>query len=103
MSQFGGVILQSTSSVHLTVYCDEPATLNADGFLDQPLLDGQTVLVTHSSFKARFLRRQPPTAFWGDLSRKLGIQKGSVNGGRRSRFIRDSGTIAGSGGTAIPQ
>jgi len=103
MSQFGGVILQSTSSLQLTVYCDEPATLNADGFLDRPLLDGQTVLVTHSDFRARFLRRQPPTAFWGDLSRKLGIQKGSVNGGQRSRFRRDSGTIAGGGGSPVSQ
>jgi NAD+ kinase len=103
MSQFGGVILQSTSLLHLTVYCDEPATLNADGFFDQPLQDGQTVLVTHSTFKAKFLRKQPPTAFWGDLSRKLGIRKGSVNGGRRSRHRRDSGTMGDDGGNAVPQ
>lgn len=74
MSQFGGVILRSTSTLELTVRCSSPATISADGFIDRPLGDGQLVKVSHAPIKATFLRARPRTAFWADLSRRLGMR-----------------------------
>lgn len=91
MSQFGGVILRSTSSVDLTVHCSSPATLSADGFLDRSLEDGQTVKISHASIKATFLRKRPRAAFWSDLSRRLGMRVGPLP--RASRGDGDSDTI----------
>ena len=80
MSQFGGVVIKSTSTLELTVIARTPATLNADGFMDIDLSSGQTVRVTHSPHRARFLRSEPPSAFWGSLSMRLGIRKGALPG-----------------------
>ena len=80
MSQFGGVVIKSTSTLELTVIARTPATLNADGFMDVDLSSGQTVRVTHSPHRARFLRSEPPSAFWGSLSMRLGIRKGALPG-----------------------
>ncbi len=80
MSQFGGVVIKSTSTLEFTVVARTPATLNADGFMDVELVSGQTVRVSHSPHRARFLRSQPPSAFWGSLSMRLGIRKGTLPG-----------------------
>jgi NAD+ kinase len=85
MSQFGGVILQESSKVELTVQADEDATLNADGFIDQTLTAGETVTITQAGNYASFLRRKPPADFWGDLSRRLGLRKGSLKSSRNRR------------------
>lgn len=78
MSQFGGVILRSTSTLELTVRCSSPATISADGFLDRVLEDGQTVRISHAPTRATFLRKHPRTAFWADLSRRLGMRVGPL-------------------------
>jgi NAD+ kinase len=91
MSQFGGVVLRATSNLELTVHCDSPATVSADGFLDRPLTDGQTIQVGHSPHQARFLRRNTPTAFWASLSRRLGMRQGALP--RQPRREDDSDTI----------
>ena len=83
MSQFGGVILQESSRVELTVLTDHDATLSADGFVDQPLGIGETVTITQAGDYASFLRRKPPADFWGDLSRRLGLRKGSFKTSRQ--------------------
>ncbi len=83
MSQFGGVILQETSSVELTVLTEHEATLSVDGFVDQPLTAGETVTITQAGDYTSFLRRKPPANFWGDLSRRLGLRKGSLKTSRR--------------------
>ena len=83
MSQFGGVVIKSTSTLELTVIARTPATLNADGFMDVDLTSGQTVRVSHSPHRARFLRSEPPSAFWGSLSMRLGIRKGARPGSER--------------------
>ena len=80
MSQFGGVVIKSTSTLEFTVTARTPATLNADGFMDVDLASGQTVRVSHSPHRARFLRSQRPSAFWGSLSMRLGIRKGALPG-----------------------
>ncbi|MDA1296626.1 MAG: NAD(+)/NADH kinase [Chloroflexi bacterium] len=74
MSQFGGVVLRSTTTLELTVHCSSPATISADGFIDRSLEDGETVRISHASIKATFLRKRPRTAFWSDLSRRLGMR-----------------------------
>ena len=83
MSQFGGAILQASSTVELTVHSEENATLNADGFIDVSLADGETVVITQTGDYASFLRRKPPAEFWGDLSRRLGLRKGPLKSPRR--------------------
>jgi NAD+ kinase len=86
MSQFGGAILQASSVVELTVQADEDATLNADGFIDRTLSAGETVTITQAGDYASFLRRKPAADFWGDLSRRLGLRKGSLKSSRRRRI-----------------
>ncbi len=86
MSQFGGAILQSSSTVELTVEAYEDATLNADGFIDHTLSAGETVTITQAGDFASFLRRKPAADFWGDLSTRLELRKGSVNSSRRRRI-----------------
>ena len=83
MSQFGGAILQASSTVELTVQSGEKATLNADGFIDVSLADGETVVITQAGDYASFLRRKPAPEFWGDLSRRLGLRKGPLKSPRR--------------------
>lgn len=83
MSQFGGVILQESSIVELTVQTEHEATLNADGFIDYQMRTDQTVTITQAGNYASFLRRKPPAEFWGDLSRRLGLRKGSLKNPRR--------------------
>jgi NAD+ kinase len=83
MSQFGGVILQESSKVELTVLTEYEATLNADGFVDKPVSAGETVTITQTGKYTSFLRRKPPADFWGDLSRRLGLRKGSLGTSRR--------------------
>ena len=86
MSQFGGAILQSSSTVELTVEAYEDATLNADGFVDHTLSAGEMVTITQSGDFAAFLRRKPAADFWGDLSTRLELRKGSVKSPPRRRI-----------------
>jgi NAD+ kinase len=79
MSQFGGAILRSSSTVELTVEAYENATLNADGYIDHTLTAGEVVTITQAGDYASFLRRKPAADFWGDLSRRLELRKGSAN------------------------
>jgi len=85
MSQFGGAILQSSSTVELTVEAYEDTTLNADGFIDHTLSAGQTVTITQAGDYASFLRRKPAADFWGDLATRLELRKGSVKSSPRRR------------------
>ena len=83
MSQFGGAILQASSTVELTVEAYEDATLNVDGFVDRTLSAGERVTITQEGDSVSFLRRKPPADFWGDLSNRLELRKGSVDTSRR--------------------
>ncbi|MBT4125388.1 MAG: NAD(+)/NADH kinase [Chloroflexi bacterium] len=86
MSLFGGAILQSSSTVELTVEAYEDATLNADGFIDQELSAGDLVTITQSGVYASFLRRKAAADFWGDLAGRLELRKGSVKSSPRRRI-----------------
>lgn len=86
MSQFGGAILQSSSTVELTVEAYEDATLNADGFIDHTLSAGEMVTITQGGDFTAFLRRKPAADFWGDLATRLELRKGSVKSPPRRRI-----------------
>jgi NAD+ kinase len=91
MSQFGGVVLRPDSSLSLRLISEIPAVLSSDGFINSRLLDGQTVSIGPSPYRARFLRSQPPVHFWATLSRRLGMRQGALP--RRARSDSDSDTM----------
>ena len=77
MSQFGGVVLGSNSKIKLTVFTQNDAILNIDGFMDIEMGNTDSVEVKISNRKIGFLRMKSPDEYWGNLSRKLGIRKGT--------------------------
>ncbi|MBI21353.1 MAG: hypothetical protein CL780_03800 [Chloroflexi bacterium] len=77
MSQFGGVVLGSNSKIKLTVFTQNDAILNIDGFMDIEMGNTDSVEVKISNRKVGFLRMKSPDEYWGNLSRKLGIRKGT--------------------------
>lgn len=77
MSQFGGVVLGSNSKIKLTVFTQNDAILNIDGFMDIEMENTDSVEVKISNRKIGFLRMKSPDEYWGNLSRKLGIRKGT--------------------------
>ncbi len=91
MSQFGGVVVKSASTLSLKLLSSHPAMLSADGFLNAKLRDGDAVNVTLSPYRARFLRKQPPEHFWATLSRRLGMRQGALP--RRARAADGPGTV----------
>jgi NAD+ kinase len=91
MSQFGGVVVKSVSTLNLKLLSTHPAILSADGFLNIPLKDGDAVNITLSPYRARFLRRQPPEYFWATLSRRLGMRQGALT--RKARATGGSDTM----------
>lgn len=84
MSQFGGVILDSSSSLELTLGSSTDATLTVDGYISRTMRDGDSVLLSRSERSAKFLRREPKSAFWEGLSHRLGMRIGAVRRGEES-------------------
>lgn len=81
MSQFGGVVLDGASQLRLTLATRADVRLTIDGYTRRSMSDGDSVLLTRSERRARFLRRGPQSAFWEDLSHRLGMRIGSVRRG----------------------
>ena len=65
------VVVPSASTIELTVKSDYPAVMTADGFVDVPLSGGDTVRVTASSHRARFLRAGSEARFYETLVYRL--------------------------------
>ncbi len=78
MSQFGGVVVRPTSRLDLKLISVDRAIFSPDGFNNTWVHDGQTVRITLSPFKARFLRRRPTSHFWESLSRRLGMRQSAL-------------------------
>lgn len=78
MSLQGGLVLPPDAVVEVTLESDTEAIFSADGFVDLPLQQGQTVRVRVSAHRARFLRRNPATAFYESLTRRLGMRQESM-------------------------
>ena len=84
MSQFGGVVLDSTSELVLTLATSANAILTVDGYISRTMRDGDTVVLSRSERSARFLRRGAKSAFWEGLSHRLGMRIGAVRRGEET-------------------
>ena len=68
-----GLVLSASARVALTLERTQPATLSVDGHLDYPLVPGDRVELEQSPLKAKFLRANPPSHFYGTLTQRLGF------------------------------
>ena len=78
MSLQGGLLLRPAAKVSITFENDAGGTLSVDGFVDRAMHVGDTVQVETSEFRANFLRKHPPEAFYQSLTRRLGMRQGAM-------------------------
>ena len=79
MSQSGGVVLDHRSILYLTLESDTSAQFLVDGGMVSLTMNrGDSVRVERGERHAKFLRRAPRSAFWGDLSQRLGMRVGAM-------------------------
>ncbi|MDE2836117.1 MAG: NAD(+)/NADH kinase [Chloroflexota bacterium] len=65
------VVVPEDCSVELTIKSDHDAIMTADGFIDVPMGRGDTVTVSRSPYRARFLRAGSPDRFYETLVYRL--------------------------------
>ena len=65
------VVLPAEAEVVLEVQSEALATMTADGYVSVPMETGDTVTVTQSPYKARFLRAGAPNRFYETLVYRL--------------------------------
>ena len=70
------LVLPLDSVIDFTVDTDHQAMLSVDGYVDTELAEGDGVRVQSSPHKARFLRANAPTDFYGSLTQRLGFGGG---------------------------
>ena len=68
------LVLAASVHIALQVSTDHEAGLNIDGQVEIPLWSGDTVEVTRSPYRARFLRIQPRTYFYSTMTRRLKLE-----------------------------
>jgi NAD+ kinase len=68
-----GIVVPEDAVVELKVNGEHQAVLSADGFADTTLNPDDIVEVRRSPYAAKFLRREPPEAFYGNLTQRLGV------------------------------
>jgi NAD+ kinase len=66
------LVLPGSETVHVTLEPRQSAVLTVDGEADVQLDEGDSVLVTASEHRARFLRLQPHTDFYQRMAAQLG-------------------------------
>ena len=67
------LVLSPTSSVDFHLEGSQEAIISVDGFENHPIEPGDWVRITHSPYRARFLRANEPNYFWATLTRRLGF------------------------------
>ena len=67
------LVLRPTSSVDFHLEGSQEAIISVDGFENHPIEPGDWVRITHSPYRARFLRANEPNYFWATLTRRLGF------------------------------
>ena len=67
------LVLNPTSSVDFHLEGTQEAIISVDGFENHPVAPGDWVRITHSPYRARFLRANEPSYFWATLTRRLGF------------------------------
>ncbi len=65
------VVVPEDCSVELTIKSDHDAIMTADGFVDVPMGKDDTVTVSRSPYRARFLRAGSPDQFYETLVYRL--------------------------------
>lgn len=65
------LVLPSESRVEITLSSDYQAVFSLDGRADLEILPGETVRITESKYRARFLRLNPPNQFYSVLTDRL--------------------------------
>jgi len=73
MGLSAALVLRSSSEVNLTLEGYQQAMLSVDGYVDYELDLGDRVEIKQSPYKAKFLRANPPSYFFGTLTRRLGF------------------------------
>ena len=73
MGLSAALVLKSSTEIKLTLEGYQPAILSVDGNVDYELQPGDRVELSQSPYKARFLRANPPSYFFGTLTRRLGF------------------------------
>ena len=66
-----GLIVPDNSVIALAVGADDEAVLSVDGLAETAIGPDDAVVVACSPYVARFLRIDPPTAFYANLARRL--------------------------------
>ncbi len=72
------VVLAEGCTITITVRTDHQAILSADGQTEMEVLDGDCVRVRASERNCSFVRLQPPTYFYRDLTERLVIKGRSL-------------------------
>ena len=70
-----GLIVPHDAVVELAVRDGDDAGLSVDSFTDTTLGQGDRVVVERSPYEARFLRAGPSSAFYGTVTRRLGVRE----------------------------
>jgi NAD+ kinase len=73
------VVLPGTEQIHITLEPEQQAVLSVDGLADFPLLEGDSVSVSASDYRARFLRLKPRTDFYERMAAQLGWHRPGGN------------------------
>ncbi len=73
MSFQTGIVVSEKSIIELKVDGSHTAVLSADGFTDTIVNPDDIVEVRKSRYTAKFFRREPPEAFYGSLTQRLGV------------------------------
>ena len=73
MGLAAGLVLAPAAKISLALGGYQDAIVSVDGYVDHPLSPGDRVELEQSPLKARFLRANPPSYFFGTLTRRLGF------------------------------
>ena len=68
-----GLVLPDDTRIAISVGADKQASLSVDGLEDVEMLPGFQVNISRSPHHALFLRSKPRTAFYNELTRRLGL------------------------------
>jgi NAD+ kinase len=73
------VLVPGSETVHITLEPDQQAVLSVDGTADFELHEGDSVQVSLSDYKARFLRFKPRSDFYVRMAAQLGWHRPGGN------------------------
>jgi NAD+ kinase len=73
MSFQTGIVTSHESEIELRVVGGHQAVLSVDGVTGTTVEPGHVVVIRRSPYVARFLRKDPPAAFYSTLTQRLGV------------------------------